>query len=68
MEFSPYVLHFTIAPLVGTCFAATSAYYMHNKVLDQLLRFAHPSMTFATPLQPAESLLKTRVRYRMLVI
>lgn len=37
---SPYALHLAIAALVGASFAAASAYYMHRKTLDQLLRFA----------------------------
>jgi AMP deaminase len=37
---SPYALHLAVAALVGASFAAASAYYMHRKTLDQLLRFA----------------------------
>jgi len=37
---SPYALHLALAALVGASFAAASAYYMHRKTLDQLLRFA----------------------------
>ncbi|KAI4968405.1 hypothetical protein ZWY2020_058060 [Hordeum vulgare] len=41
MEPSPsYALHLAVAALVGASFAAASAYYMHRKTLDQLLRFA----------------------------
>ncbi|KAL6657256.1 hypothetical protein ACP70R_005036 [Stipagrostis hirtigluma subsp. patula] len=37
---SSYALHLAVAALVGASFAAASAYYMHRKTLDQLLRFA----------------------------
>ena len=37
---SPYALHLAVAALVGASFAAASAYYMHRKTLEQLLRFA----------------------------
>ncbi|GJN33504.1 hypothetical protein PR202_gb22113 [Eleusine coracana subsp. coracana] len=40
MESSSYTLHLAVAALVGASFAAASAYYMHRKTLDQLLRFA----------------------------
>ena len=40
MESSSYALHLAVAALVGASFAAASAYYMHRKTLDQLLRFA----------------------------
>lgn len=41
MEPSPsYALHLAVAALVGASFAAASAYYMHRKTLDHLLRFA----------------------------
>uniref|UniRef100_A0A0E0LQ51 AMP deaminase n=1 Tax=Oryza punctata TaxID=4537 RepID=A0A0E0LQ51_ORYPU len=37
---STYALHLAVATLLGASFAAASAYYMHRKTLDQLLRFA----------------------------
>jgi hypothetical protein len=40
MESSPYALHFAFAALVSASFAAASAYYMHRKTVDHLLRFA----------------------------
>uniref|UniRef100_A0ACD5WR12 Uncharacterized protein n=1 Tax=Avena sativa TaxID=4498 RepID=A0ACD5WR12_AVESA len=40
MDSSSYALHLAVATLVGASFAAASAYYMHRKTLDQLLRFA----------------------------
>jgi hypothetical protein len=40
MESNAYTLHLAVAALVGASFAAASAYYMHRKTLDQLLRFA----------------------------